>query len=165
MIHVGMTVTLEFRLRKQTAGIDARMIELVCENGGVLVRKRGNDSEIRRIAGAQNQRALKTFPLRDLRFEFESGSAGSGDQTRCAGTGSETAGPFNRTFHELGTHGESHVVIGGEIDQTLSVDFALARRNPVHRAERAQTSFGADIVHPRPDHIKNRRAHSVRMSL
>ena len=141
------------------------MVELVGKDRRILICKRGDAAEIGGVAGTQDQRAFKAFPRGDLFLQFEHGAVRAGDQARGAGTGAVTAGPFNRAVDEFGAHGEAHIIVGREVEQTPAVDLAFARRNTMHRAKGTQTSLCADVVHPRADHCVDGRTHSVRMSL
>jgi hypothetical protein len=120
--HVPIRVAHTGGLAQPYAVDDARMIELVGDDGVVRAEQRLEQTTVRVEAGAVQDRVFSSEKMRDTAFEFLVDFGGAADEAYRG----HAEPPAIKSLLRGGDHGwvisKPEIVIGAEIDQCLIID-------------------------------------------
>jgi hypothetical protein len=143
--HVRMRVADEFRSRKQRAIVQARVVQTVAEDRVVAPGERGQDREIREIAGREREsKRAGAGPneCRELRLERCMRGEMTGDEMRRAGADTPACGTVARRGDNVGMARQSEVVVARERNALAAVHDNPGSLCCLERAPRALAALG-----------------------
>ena len=123
----------------QTAGVDqARVAEAIGIDHAFVFSKRLNQSQVRVIASAENERGFRVLESRQTCLELRVRAQGAGGHARRAGAYSVSTKRLRRGFDDFRMGGEAKIIIRREQQDHPAVHPDFRARGRVDDAELSQ---------------------------
>ena len=165
--HLGQSIQVvvaedaEFGAAK-AGGIDqAGMHQFVDEDHILLFQQRADSAESRGITAGEGQRSFRPFEVGEDLLQFMMRAQRTADQPGGAGAGAELDRGSGGRFLEMEMVGQPQVIVGGKVEQRLTIDDQVRALRRVHAAQLAVESLAAQVVQLRSQfEIKGVHRHS-----
>ena len=145
--HVPMRIADERRAGQERAVVEARVVQPVGEHRIRAPGERGQDREVREVAGRERERAgrgARPYESRELGFERGMRREVAADEMRRRRSRAPACGAVARRRDDLGMIREAEVIVAREGDELPAVDDDARARRRLERAPAPLQSGGRE---------------------